>query len=306
MPRRIFKLAIAALLVAGALAVVALQHWAAAELRGQNQGLRAQLEQQRQLEAENLRLSRLVAELRPETPDRLQDELARLRGEMDRLRAQRAEWEKLCAENGQLRAELGDGVRPLIGKDDWTYVGYADPEAALQSTLWAWASADPALIVASLRPVDRAAWGNLSDEEVAARLARKWRLSSGFQILGQKKVSDDEIAVIVNAYPDRPDIANAELHFNRIGSEWKIDCDLTPGRAESGRREPKLNGAALLPSCPMKTAKAGADANGLAPGRSSFWALPLGITMIIVTALPSAMRLSCNSVGPSMTTRAPL
>jgi hypothetical protein len=221
-------IALTGLLIAGVLAVVALKHRALAGLREQNAALRQRLEQLRQLEAENQRLYHLVAELRPDRPDRLLDELAALRREAERLRPHKEEWEALCAENHQLCSDLGDGVRPLLSKDAWTYVGYGHPEAALQSTLWAWASGDPAMIVASLSPIDRAAWGNLSDEEVAARLSGKWRLSTGFQILGQKRVSEDEIALIVNMYPDRPDIANAELHFNRFGSEWKRDCDLRP------------------------------------------------------------------------------
>jgi hypothetical protein len=221
-------IALAALLIAGVLAVVALKHHALAGLREQNAALTQRLEQLRQLEAENQRLYRLVAELRPDKPDRLLDELARLRVEAERLRAQKEDWEKLCAENRQLRSELGDGVRPLIDRDGWTYVGYGDPESALQSTFWARANRDPAMVAASLRPADRAAWGSLSDEEVAARLAGFVSRSTGIQILGQKKVSDDEIAVILNMYPDRPDNANAEFHFNRIGSEWKLDCDLRP------------------------------------------------------------------------------
>ena len=219
---------IAALIVTGMLAVVAVKHQAMAGFREQNAALGQRLEQLRRLAAENQRLYRLVAELRPDRPDRLLDELARLRLETERLRVHKEEWEALCAESRQLCSELGDGVRPLLPKEAWTYVGYDDPESALQSTFWAYTSGDPAMLVASLSPTDRAAWGNLSDAEVAARLSGKFRLSTGIQVLGQKRVSDDEIALIFNMYPDRPDNANAELHFDRIGSEWKLDCDLRP------------------------------------------------------------------------------
>jgi hypothetical protein len=222
------RLVSAALIITSVLAVLGLRLQAVARLREQNRALGQQLEQLHRFAAENQRLYRLVGELRPDTPDRLLDELARLRLEAERLRAQKEEWEAQCAENRQLRSELGDGVRPLLSKDAWTYVGYADPESSLQSTFWAWASADPAMVAASLSPTDRAAWGNLSDEEVAARLSGRFRLSTGFQILGKKEISADEVALMVNMYPDRPDIANAELHFIRIGSEWKRDCDLRP------------------------------------------------------------------------------
>jgi hypothetical protein len=234
MKLRKFGCAIAALMITGALVVLGLKLQAAARLREQNRALSQQLEQLRRLEAENQRLYRLVAQLRADTRDRLIEELARLRLEVERLRPQKAEWEALSAENHQLCSELGDGVRPLLSKDAWTYVGYGDPESALQSTMWAWSCGDPTMLVASLSPTDRAAWGNLSDEEVATRLSGRWRLSTGFQILGQKQVADDEVALMVNMYPDRPDIANAELHFKRIGSEWKRDCDLCPIKPSKG------------------------------------------------------------------------
>ena len=222
------KLALVLALFGSVLAVVVSQQQALAALREQRQALGRRLEQLRQLEAENQRLGALAATLRPDRPDSLPDELARLRGEAEGLRTPRGEWEQLAAENRQLRAQLGEGLRPFISRDDCAYVGYADPEAALQSTFWAQTCGDPAMAVASLLPADRAAWAVLSDQEIADKLARSWSRSTGFQILGQKKVSDDEVIVIVNLYPDRPDIENAQLPFKRIGSEWREDLALYP------------------------------------------------------------------------------
>lgn len=231
----ILKRIVAPLLIAGALAVVVLKYQTLVALREQNQALNRKLVELWRLEEDNQRLYGLVAELRPAPPNQLLDELARLRGEAGRLRAQKEEWEKLCAENRQLRTELGDGVRPLINRDGWTYVGYADPESAFQSTFWAWSSGDPAMVVASMTSAARAGWANLSDEEVSARLARTWRLSSGFQILGQKEVSEDEVEIIANVYPDR-DNANAIITFKRFGSEWKQDLDLYPVASAQGEK----------------------------------------------------------------------
>jgi hypothetical protein len=114
-------IALVALIVMGALSVVALKRQALAELRGQNAGLGQRLEQLRRLAAENQRMYRLIAELHPDRPDRLLDELARLRLEAERLRVHKEEWEALCAENRQLRSDLGDGVRPLLPKESWAY-----------------------------------------------------------------------------------------------------------------------------------------------------------------------------------------
>ena len=216
---------LAALIVTGVLAAVAVKHRALAGLREQNAALGQRLEELRRLAAENERLYRLVGELRPGAPDRLLDELAALRREADRLRAQKEEWEALCAENRELRSELGDTVRPPVPQDAWTYVGYSDPESACQSYFWASVSADPKAVLDSLCPEARASWGQCSEEEIAAAFAnneRATRKSPSYQVLGQRKISDDEVELIVNLYPDRPDIENFRPSFKRVGSEWKF------------------------------------------------------------------------------------
>ncbi len=217
--------ALAALIITGGLAVVALKHQTLGGLREQNLALGQQLEQLRRLEAENERLYRLVGELRPGAPDRLLDELAALRREADRLRAQKETWEKLCAENRQLRAELGDTVRPPVSQDAWTYVGYGDPESACQSFFCASVSGDPKAILDTLCPEARASWGQCSEEEIAAAFANAEKASRtrpSYQILGQKKVSDDEVELIMNVNPDRTDIENLRMTFKKVGSEWRF------------------------------------------------------------------------------------
>ena len=217
--------AIAALILTGALAVVALKHQTLAGLRQQNAALGQRLEQLRRLEAENLRLYRLVGELRPGPPGRLLDELVALRGEADRLRAQKEEWEALCAENHELRSELGDTVRPPVSQDAWTYAGYGDPELACQSYFWASVSGDPKAVLDSLCPEARASWGQSSEEEIAAAFAnieKGTRKSPSYQILGQKRISDDAVELIMNANPDRTDIENLRMTFKKVGSEWRF------------------------------------------------------------------------------------
>jgi len=220
------KIALTAVLVTGAMAVLVFQYQAYAQLRRQNRALGQKLKELNQLEEENQRLHGLAADLRQDSPDRLRDELARLRREAERLRTHKEEWEQLRAENRQLRAELGDTVRPLLPKEDWTYVGYGDPESAAQSSFWAEKSGDRNAILESICPEDRASWANSSEEEFAALLAKAERITgkiASFQILGQNKTSDDTIEVIMSIYPDRPDIENLRLPLKRVGSEWKLD-----------------------------------------------------------------------------------
>jgi hypothetical protein len=217
--------ALFALILTGVLALVALKHHTLAGLREQNRALGQRVEQLQRLETENLRLYRLVGELRPGAPDRLLDELAALRREADRLRGQKEQWEKLCAENRQLRSELGGTVRPPVSQDAWTYVGYGDPELACQSYFWASVSGDPKVILDTLCPEARASWGQCSEEEIAAAFAnmeKVTRKSPSYQILGQKKISDDEIELIMTVRPDRSDIENLRMTFKRAGAEWRF------------------------------------------------------------------------------------
>ena len=224
------KLALAALLVTGASAVVLFKYQAYARLHEEHHALGQKLEQLDRLLDENQRLRGLAGDLRQDSPDRLGDELARLRRETERLRVHQEEWQQLCKENRQLRAELGNTIRPLISKEDWTYVGYGDPESAAQSIFWAKKSRDPTAIMASITPETLA---TCSEEEIAGycnRVEQSTKKVPGFQILGQKKISDDEVEVIMNIYPDRPDIANLRLPLKLCGSEWKFDLHLHPLR----------------------------------------------------------------------------
>jgi cell division protein FtsB len=225
MALRNVRLALAGLLVTGTVAVLVFEYQEYARLREQNHALSQNLEQLDRLLDDNQRLRGLAADLHQDSPDRLPGELARLRREAERLQAQKEEWEQLRAENRQLRADLGNRVRPLISRDDWTFVGYGDPESAAQSSLWASLTGDPAAIMESIIPETLATWTNCSEEDIAAfckRLQKSTQKMPGFQILGQKQISDDEVEVIMNLYPDRLDIANFRLCLKRSGSEWKL------------------------------------------------------------------------------------
>ena len=219
------KLALAALLVTGAIAVVLFKYQAYARLREQNHALSQNLEQLDRLLDENQRLRGLAADLHQDSPDRLRDELPRLRREAERLRSHKQEWEQLCNENRRLCAALGNTVRPLISKEDWAYVGCGDPESAAQSIFWAEKSGDPTAIMANIIPETLATWTNCSEKDIAAfcsRIQTAMQKVPGFQILGQKQISDDAVEVIMNIHPDRPDIANFHLPLKLCGSEWKL------------------------------------------------------------------------------------
>jgi RNA polymerase sigma factor (sigma-70 family) len=82
---------VSAVVVAAVATPLAIQQRAQNQLRSQNESLRAQLQQLTDLEAENARLSNLLAQAQAAPPDVRMDELLRLRGEVGSLRRQLAE-----------------------------------------------------------------------------------------------------------------------------------------------------------------------------------------------------------------------
>src|SRR5512133_3835376 len=208
------KLGLASLAVLAALGVFVFRHQTWRQLREENRALAREVTGVEVVEEENQRLHGLAAELRRDSPDGLAAELIRLRQEVERLRVHELEWEQLCRENRHLRAELGNKVQPLIAKEAWAYVGYGDPESAAQSYFWAMRGGDPTALMESMCPDDLASWADASDQELATFTARAQKMAEktpGFQILGVKKISNEQAVVIMDIYPDRPDVANLRL-----------------------------------------------------------------------------------------------
>ena len=221
-------LVLGALLVAGAIVAVR-EHKATAGLRENNRSLRQQVEQLAGVNEESQRLSTLLARASsPALPEAQMRELLRLRGEVGVLRQQTNELAKVQAENSQLRS-ASNGLPPrdpsqpapdYLPRQSWAFAGYADPDSALQSCLWAWSRGDAKAVVASFTPAHRAEWGVRTDEEIAAQLARNLSKAKGFLILERKSVSDSEFRLTVSGVA-----ANQKVGFcyKRIGSDWKFD-----------------------------------------------------------------------------------
>jgi hypothetical protein len=229
------KIALAAVLVGSGILLV-FEHQATRKLREKNQAMQQQVEQVARLGEENRRLSNLVA--RASNPVSLPEdqlrELLRLRGEAGPLRRQEAEVEKLQAENSRLRAAQTNrsptalapatSAPDYLPRESWAFVGYGDPDSALQSTFWAWSSGDPKAVVASMAPGQRAKWGfKTTDEEVAAQLARNTARAKGLRILN-RQVFTNGVALFTVSDPDM--IHKIRFRFKQFGSEWKFDGEL--------------------------------------------------------------------------------
>jgi hypothetical protein len=129
--------ALLAVAVGGVVIPLVIQRQSLVMQREENQALRQQIYQLAKLEAENDRLSNLVARAQSTADDQLH-ELLRLRGEVGSLRRQTKELGKLQSENQRLRSSLLTSkpatqtplIRESLPRQSWAFVGYADPESA--------------------------------------------------------------------------------------------------------------------------------------------------------------------------------
>ena len=220
-------LLLGALLIAGGI-TAALKHRATAKLREDNRALRQQAEQLAGVSGESQRLSNLLARASsPALPEAQMRELLRLRGEVGVLRQQTNELAQVHTENSQFRSGTNRPARDpsqpapdYLPKESWAFAGYADPDSALQSCLWAWSSGDAKAVMGSITPAHRASWGFKSDEEIAARIARNFSHVRGFRILERQNVSDSEFNLMVSDADVKQKVG---FCYKRIGSEWKFD-----------------------------------------------------------------------------------
>ena len=214
----------------------------ASDLRVENQSLRKQLEA---FTAQSLAPQRAETVVTPtsEPPD---SELIRLRGEVVTLRHEKNELERVRKENENLRitqtqererarAEVAaaQAQRPApqpVGKlprDAWTFAGYENPEAALQSLLWAGAAGNSETLLASFTPeqlkrMQTEDGANRSEQEVLDRMAKQISKIKGFQILTVDSRSADEAVVTMFLEGLEGSEQTQRMKMQRVNNAWRL------------------------------------------------------------------------------------
>jgi hypothetical protein len=135
------------------------------DLRDARAALKAQKGELAAQATENERLSNLLAQANDVQQLNTSEaaELLRLRGEVGSLRRQTNDLAKLQTDNQRLRAAANKAVTPpataqdntthdYIQKESWAFLGFADPESAFQSTVWAMNKGDAKTFLAALSP----------------------------------------------------------------------------------------------------------------------------------------------------------
>ena len=227
------KLGLSALVIAGATTALVVQHQTQTRLRAENESLMQQLAQ---LKTGNESLSnRLAATGNSKSlSDEQFNELLRLRGEVGVLRGQTDELRKLAQarqspERQNLSAANASLTETNFPRESWGFAGYATPEAAIQSMLWAKSVGDVKTFLASGAPgVSNGMLNSYlkaeSDEARSKILVDGSKNWSGFQILNQIPLADDvvmlhvQLQMQINGAPQQGDTM---MELKKIDGEWK-------------------------------------------------------------------------------------
>lgn len=214
-----------------------IQHQSQTRSRAEIQGLRAQLEDQARIQAENRRLLEEIARMNNSALDasnrladllRLRNEVASLRERTNDLATLQAEYRRLQSGRRGPSANGGseEAAEP-VPRESWAFVGYATPEATAQSLLWALREGNTNAYFAylnGLAPEQRAA----IEREAARRggpaaFAELGSHETGsmadYRILRKVELSDDRVLLQVQPGAGQP--AQSFL-MKKIGDEWKM------------------------------------------------------------------------------------
>lgn len=228
--------------------------WKRAEtLAGENAALRAELD--------TLKAAHASAADSPEAKQRDYElkrlradaeEVHKLRGELAPLRAGTKDLERLRAENLQLRgdnqqlrtanasaaanaaaANPAATPRPATAdqfpREAWSFAGYASPEAALVSSIWAMREGNPQTYLQSLSPEEQARvgkdWQTKTPTEIAAKHQSDVASITGLRVLERQAVSPNEMVMSVFI----EGVGRMEkVSMKLIGNEWKFGGYIRP------------------------------------------------------------------------------
>jgi hypothetical protein len=110
----------------------------------------------------------------------------------------------------------------IVPRSSWAFAGYASPESAFQSSVWAISRGDVQTWLASLTPamqveVRQRAAGN-DAKIIGEDDQRDFARITGYRILHRQVVSKDEVVFEVHAEGLNQ---TTKVSIQRIGNEWK-------------------------------------------------------------------------------------
>ena len=208
-----FKLFNAFAVVVALVALIALaslwqlQRQSQRDLLNQGEMMREQSSRLTEMEAENIRLSNIVAQAQTPLSETQLAELRALREQVEALRRQTNQLQTLRAEIGFLRTALEEAREAIAGsgppdvpsediypRDTWDYAGNDTPEDAIQSLAFAISVGDQDSYLAGLTPDLQ---GRMESEFAGGDFADEGPLemsdTTGFRIVDRDMVSPNQV-----------------------------------------------------------------------------------------------------------------
>jgi len=159
-------------------------------------------------------------------------ELLRLRNQAAQLRTATNELHKLRTQVSQLGASrqtaaasrAGNGAAgEMVSRAALSFAGYATPDAALQSTLFAMTQGDHNAFLASLSPEEAQRVAKQSEGKTPEQMSEKWRRDTGemtsYRILDRDEVSSEEMVLVIYVAGEKQVVP---MQMRRVGEEWKF------------------------------------------------------------------------------------
>jgi hypothetical protein len=227
-------LLIGLVILTGGIVSWTLQHHAATKLREMNDTFQRQTGELGRLREQNSRLSNLISLASKSNSSSLDElrELLRARNEVGQLRYKGRDINQLRSTNDSLLAALSNSQNIATNPVRWSQdeladIGYADPESAIISTLWALNNEGPNPFFSKLTDDEKAQLareGN-SETEIAARSKKMAELlnpasATGISLAGKKFTSADE--AIVDLYYEGEG-KTRQFAMKRVNGQWRLE-----------------------------------------------------------------------------------
>lgn len=176
----------------------------------------------RVLRVQNQDLLRLRTELRKLRP--LTNDVASLQRQISKMAEGNPALEAITNTTALTSTNLAP-PEIYLAKEDWAFAGYSNPDAAIESVIWAGSQGDLDTFLASLTADGRAKLEeqaqkqNKTPQDMVSDLKQAFTQFTGFKVTEQTILPDD--SVMMRVFLDGANVTE-RFFFKKIGDEWKM------------------------------------------------------------------------------------
>jgi hypothetical protein len=136
----------------------------------------------------------------------------------------------LAAGTATIALHSGEPAKPVgaqNAKGRYAFAGYATPEDAQKTLVWAFSTGDIQKVLEACTAEQGARFKQktlgIAAEEVKRRLIEEAANRANYEITQQEKISDEEVRLhlLVQPYPGHPNVGNDIQVMRKVGDDWK-------------------------------------------------------------------------------------